>query len=1043
MGTQTFSVSGKKNFKGGAYNKGGSQLIGWDSGKVRAEQWKFTTKEWPVTQISFTIHTSVNQGSNIKIRCGISTSSSSYTNSSGSSSGYAVTKNGKTTIKKSLSPNTTYYIVFFPGVSKSTFGLLNAESLSSITATVTDRTACSAPIEITLEPVVQSIEGPATLSWSGAVAGRNVPIASYEIFRAGAPDATDWESIGQTSDAETTTYNVTAPSSSQASYFYKVKTIASIAGYDSDLSLVYAQLTANLPPDAPTIQTVSQTIVPSFGGDVTFSVAPGQSYKEDPTTSLWYSTSPSGEKIQFISPLTVSVSTDTTYYFYTYDGTDYSQPVSQAIEVNVKPVINSVTGTAIIYRALGSTGEGNNQLGYSRTIAPTITTNKIANVRVFLEYYALPEDAEEDNVWDSYDVQIQSEPILEVSSSIGLGSCNIHQWIDKSWKGKTTIHWRLRFILNDGIEDSESAYFPHDSETLVANDKYYAIAHAPSVIEKYNQFNTEDISGTVQYQIWKEVRLKVSYDESMTEATAFALADKQYEAVCVLRTDSNVPHQFYYIDITLPDGIPNGITVRIDASLKSQNVIKEIEEVTVTETKAPYFTILEYNAGIIKPFTDSGTFQVNSVWPFVGYENLETGLPAYNCPTTNVFKLVYSSSNKGDGANRVVKNSLTWTKDGSNLTTTLNKANVYEWQDPKSLGYTTYAGKQPYYCRLEITNLFGKTFSTPWIDRKFDFDEKAGDDLKVSSIEYSTDYNESDPSLATWRSIEDKAIQEGVYLRFTCDFKLYTSDKVTATILVSSSNLVEREVVVVNYNADKLERADDNSGPAQNQEQYIYKVGEIKDTNDRIWKIKITNNAGSVTSTLANSKQTPVTRQTEPDINFIKCLISKTYEINYEFEITDTGGGTLKYCLCDEDDNKRQLSTLTNVSTGTTTGDITLSPTPSWNSRRISVKIESTVNGLISNIKEYYSNVILAYQVTPTVAYRLNSIGINVNDPEPDAAIDVHQAGSNSKVFIQGQDSNNTATKFEIDVTTGLIKFYKGNSATPISTLDFINKIWT
>lgn len=1045
MGKQTFGVSGKKNYKGGSYNKGGTQYIGWDNGKVRAEQWKFTTGQWPVTQISFTIKTEKKQGSDIKIRCGIATKSSSYTNSSGSSSGYACNKGKTTTITKSLSPNTTYYITFFPGVSKSTFGLLEAKSLTSITAQVNNRGKCGEPTEITLEPVIQTPEQYSTLSWSGATDGLNNPIASYEILRSDT-EAGEYTSIGSTLDAQTTTYEVQAPEQVLTSYYYKVRANGTY-GYNSDLS-DFVQLTANRAPEAPEIVNVSRYTVPSAGLDVAFTVNPGTSYKTDPPT-LWYSTSPSGDKIQFISPLTIFVDTATTFYFYTYDGTDYSQPVSQAIAVNTKPIINTVTATPITYRALGGDGQGDNQLGYARAITPVITTNKNCNVRVFLEYYILPSGAEEDLEWDDYQVQARSEPILECGTSETIGSCNIHQWVTKDWHGETTIHWRLCFILNDGIEDSDPAYYPH-GETLAENNEYYALAHAPSVTAKYNRHDTSDISGTVQNQIWKNVRIVVPYDGSMDEAFASAVADKEYQANCVLNVDSETPHDYYYIDITIPgaDSIPGGTQIKINAGLKSQNITKNIEEVIATETKAPsVLSALAQSPEVIKPFTESGNFDIIATWPFAGYVDLETGLPAYNCSTTatDVLKLVYSSSGEGDGANRVIK-TLTWTKNGSDLKTTLDRANVYEWNG--SLGYTTYAGEQLYYCRLEITNLFGKRYSTPWLSSKFDFDENAVD-LEISNIKYSTNYNpevDPDPESATWTDLENNAIQEGVYLRFFCEFGLYTSDKVTVTLLAGSATFTERDILKVNYNSDELARATGKQ-PASNQKDYIYRVEEISDSNDRTWKLKVTNNEGDAVSDNNHSKLTPVTKQCAPDIEFTQCLVSKTYRIDYTFTINDDGGSnSLQYCLCDADTTTiTPINPLASVSTGTTTGyyEIRTTPPPTWNSKKISIKIVSTVTGLITNVKEYYSNVIIAYQVTPTVAYRLNAIGINANDPEPDAAVDIHQAGSNSKVFIQGQDSNNIATRFEIDVTTGLIKFYKGNSATPISTLDFINKIWT
>lgn len=93
MGQQTFTTSGGgQNWKGGTKNSG-SHLIGWDNGSVRAETYKFTTKEWPVTKISFrTPTTSVYQGANIAMRFGISKTETTYVKSGSTTTGYAATK---------------------------------------------------------------------------------------------------------------------------------------------------------------------------------------------------------------------------------------------------------------------------------------------------------------------------------------------------------------------------------------------------------------------------------------------------------------------------------------------------------------------------------------------------------------------------------------------------------------------------------------------------------------------------------------------------------------------------------------------------------------------------------------------------------------------------------------------------------------------------------------------------------------------------------------------------------------------------------------
>ena len=76
-------------------------------------------------------------------------------------------------------------------------------------------------------------------------------------------------------------------------------------------------------------------MVPSGGGSVTFTLS-----AKDPdsqTTSFYSSTSAGGNKTKISSGGSISVSNTTTYYFYSYDGLEYSSSyTSKAITKNTK-----------------------------------------------------------------------------------------------------------------------------------------------------------------------------------------------------------------------------------------------------------------------------------------------------------------------------------------------------------------------------------------------------------------------------------------------------------------------------------------------------------------------------------------------------------------------------------------------------------------------------------------------------------------------------------------------------------------------------------
>lgn len=1003
------------NYKGSSPNQG-SHLVGWDSGSVRAEIYEFRTGSWPVTHINWWgPSSSVYQGSNIPVRYTVSTSPT--LNTGDTSTGYALVKNGYNDLDVNLSPNTTYYLSFFPGQGRGSgnWGMLyfgytpQSDNWITIHATEVSHTPCTAPTSLVLNKNIQIPGQNVTLSWNGATAGTNLTISSYEIYRSESVSGT-YTLLGTTSN---TSYTVTAPTTRGNQYFYKIITKGNISGYDSSMSAASSGLKANSLPGAPTV-SVNRSVVPSYGGSVTFTVTTGTD-NEGQTLTLAYSTTSGGTKISFTSPLTInSIQAATTFYFYTYDGLEYSSSAtSQSISINVKPVISSATYEARgLYNAWGGDGVEGSQLGYANSITPKISTNKTGTITVELQYYSLPDSAPGSTApWNpdagSLNFATLQQSSISSTTNVVLNSYNIHQYITL---GNSNIHWRLRFKLNDGIEDSDFVFYPSDS-----SEEYYSIARASSLQGVFNQFADSNISGTITGEIWRNIRLKIYNDTSVPLVSASAVVGESTISTSVATSTNGV---YRYIDITLPDGINGGATINITAYMTDSNnfITKSVSSIA-TETKIPTLGALSHGASSIKPFTQTGSFQISTGWPFGTYTTFEEALSAYNCSTTvsNAIKFVHSSKNSASGANRVIK-TLTWEKSGDTITTSMNKQDAYEWN--YSLGFSSYSGSRTYYCRIEITNLFGKVISTPWISRKFDFREKVRSPA-ITSIEWSTDES-------TWTTLRaNDKIQEGIFLRFNCSFGLYTTDEVKVSVLLTNS-LGERSVecyefgsptkiTPITYLSTELSRAYDRN-IVTNTKSYVYHItSEIADTTNRQWRLRFENSGGSANSSYS---VTGVTRQCAPNLSLTQCTINNNY-FEYTYTLTDNGGGTLTNYLYD---GTQEVTNALSSASGTAEALVT-----GWEVKTISVKSVSVVTGLITNTKTYYSNSLIVYQLSPTIAYRKNQLGINTKSPDSDATVDIHQATGKSLVLIQGVDSNTNPTKFEINVSTGEIKYYVNN----------------
>lgn len=187
-------------------------------------------------------------------------------------------------------------------------------------------TACGAPSSVTVGTSTPAAGGSTTLSWSGASAGTLNPITKYEIYRA--TSATGTYSLLDTVTTSSTSgsLKVTAPSSMGSSYYYKVKTIGTVSGYDSGYS-GYVGITAKTITkcSAPTAVSLSPTAIDK-GGSTTLTwsgakagtnnaITAYQIYRSTDNSSFTldqtYQTSATSGSLK----LTLSPSADTTYYY--------------------------------------------------------------------------------------------------------------------------------------------------------------------------------------------------------------------------------------------------------------------------------------------------------------------------------------------------------------------------------------------------------------------------------------------------------------------------------------------------------------------------------------------------------------------------------------------------------------------------------------------------------------------------------------------------------------------------------------------------------
>ena len=313
-------------------------------------------------------------------------------------------------------------------------------------------TSCSAPTSVSVGTSIQKPGGTVTLSWSGATAGTNNAIKGYKIYYTSAASSTAPTTSSTCIDLSSntsTSYSFSVPSNATRKNYYtfKVLTVGTVSGYNSSISSTSANFRVNSLPDAPSV-TASPAMIKSSGSTtVKFTVTAGSDTNTSQTKTLYYATSASGTKYSFTSPLSVSLSDAATYYFWTYDGIEYSSSKSVSIPKNIAPAINSITMSAV------ATYQPEVRNGYVKNINGSATVNKGGMSYQWKLLVASGVDGTDFNT------------VTNISTNTSLSNIDV-----TSYGATFNTAYKLRLVVTDGCETTYA-----DSGTI------YGIPAAPTI----------------------------------------------------------------------------------------------------------------------------------------------------------------------------------------------------------------------------------------------------------------------------------------------------------------------------------------------------------------------------------------------------------------------------------------------------------------------------------------------------------------------------------------------------------------------------------
>ena len=287
-----------------------------------------------------------------------------------------------------------------------------------------------------------------------------------------------------------TSLSVAAGTSNVTYYFWAYDELE----YSASQSIT---LTRNTVPTAPTV-SATKTVVKSSGDNVTFTLSGSTAGDTGQTISYRYATSASGEKKSFTNGNALPVTNTITYYFWAYDGLDFSASSSKTITVNTPPTYSNTSmsgGTLQNSQLLSSAQNTIFRLNDTASLTASTSTGGTLTYQWYYQMSDLSGDAAIGNTSATWNV------ISGATSS----SCSTNNNIFKI-RGKI---YRLICRITDSLGDYTDVKFvwriiaPIPTIMMVGNA---GSASSPSYVD--NQSDSESFKNTLIFN--------VSYDDSLS-----------------------------------------------------------------------------------------------------------------------------------------------------------------------------------------------------------------------------------------------------------------------------------------------------------------------------------------------------------------------------------------------------------------------------------------------------------------------------------------------------------------------------------------------
>ena len=764
----------------------------------------------------------------------------------------------------------------------------------------------------------------------------------------------------------------------------------------------------NQRPNVPSLSKTSWVFKSTETKIVITDIAAGSANFGASGQTVYYSTSSSTASAEKVANNKITAN-EGTYYFWTYDGREYSSSyITATVSKNIKPKLDTCKiekeVLSTVYRKTATF------TGALEEVSFKLKGNKNLKYKIEISY----------GDKKSY--------LLKNNQSLGTSEAITETFYPRALDLPQNLSYSFKITPQDDYEVGDS----------VELNNNYKIPPLPEFLKYYNQRAYSNASYTQSDNFCDELRVLFSYDSYFVKNGKVSLVagEENFSGTIALGSRLTVDdynNSSVNVNLIASNDLifGNNYNIVLRLSLNNQSVETTIGSVKRTPILDP--TPSSGSPFLVKPFTsglgeDNGYFQelkISKDKPS-SFENVEAFYNNYNLNSNNWWTSELIINNETLDITSFIQPLKVNEINGSDYITRtfstkkINGKNSDFFDSLKSIiSQGQRQGKITGILKNTITNGFGKAISGQASIVTLDFNE-------------TPIYKEEDNNLRTY-----KFLYEGYNISIPLTIKTYSMNPVTFEVMIkrgeNGSFVSYIGPETVNYNGEVIEFGK----PRTITKLLKKKIGEIQDSENCYFSIKILDGNKEVTTSWDNKTPYKRLKSTTPSLTFTKAEYSNgstdetgnvtTYFSNLDFGYDNTqtvNAGSYSF----EISRMLKFSLQTNESPVPSFDDITKGyfsyETSKINDFKngellltVSIKYSEDGKEDIVLTKTGVSNTYTVYGISPTVAYRTNHLGVNTTLFNDDDILVI--APSSNRDIIRLKKAGSEKESFVINLKNG------------------------